>query len=76
MQQHTSKLFVQQKVTDEFDGEVQIELYGYWTMEDAQLIDLGIKQAIVTVLVMRRLAGVSWTEEDLIKNAKIIGYWN
>ncbi len=69
VQQHTSKFIRSaKKVTDEFDGEVQIELYGHWTMEDAQAwVDMGIKQAIYHRSRDAELAGVSWTEEDLYK---------
>ncbi|MFA0054278.1 3-keto-L-gulonate-6-phosphate decarboxylase UlaD [Vibrio echinoideorum] len=65
---HIETIRSAKKVTDQFGGEVQIELYGHWTMEDAQAwFDMGIKQAIYHRSRDAELAGVSWTEEDLHK---------
>ena len=56
------------KVADEFKREIQIELYGNWTLQDAQKwVDLGITQAIYHRSRDAELAGIGWTEEDLVK---------
>ncbi|PHJ43332.1 3-keto-L-gulonate-6-phosphate decarboxylase UlaD [Vibrio sp. PID17_43] len=65
---HIETIRSAKKVTDEFGGEVQIELYGHWTLEDAKAwIDMGITQAIYHRSRDAELAGVSWTKEDLAK---------
>jgi 3-dehydro-L-gulonate-6-phosphate decarboxylase len=65
---HIETIRAAKKVTDEFAGEVQIELYGHWTLDDAQAwIDMGITQAIYHRSRDAELAGVSWTENDLLK---------
>lgn len=65
---HLETIRAAKKVTDELGGEIQIELYGHWTMEDAQgWIDMGIKQAIYHRSRDAELAGVTWTPEDLGK---------
>lgn len=47
-------------------GEIQIELYGNWTMEDAQSwINMGIKQAIYHRSRDSQLAGQNWGKKDL-----------
>lgn len=63
------------KVADEFNAthpelkvkkEIQIEIYGNWTLKDAQdWIDLGVKQAIYHRSRDAELAGRGWTEEDI-----------
>lgn len=63
------------QVADEFNvahpelkvkKEIQIELYGNWTLEDAiQWRNLGVTQAIYHRSRDAELAGKSWTEEDL-----------
>ncbi len=56
------------KVADEFNGEIQIEIYGNWTMEDAKAwVTLGISQAIYHRSRDAELAGVGWSDADLNK---------
>ncbi len=65
---HIETIRAAKKVTDEFNGEVQIELYGHWTMEDAKAwVEMGITQAIYHRSRDAELAGVSWTADDLAK---------
>ena len=65
---HIATIGACKKVADEFNGEIQIEIYGNWTMDDAQSwVDLGISQAIYHRSRDAELAGVGWTEEDLVK---------
>ncbi|WPC75157.1 MULTISPECIES: 3-keto-L-gulonate-6-phosphate decarboxylase UlaD [Vibrio] len=65
---HIATITACKKVADEFGGEIQIEIYGRWTMEDAQAwVDLGIKQAIYHRSRDAELAGVSWTDADIAK---------
>lgn len=65
---HIETIRSAKNVTDEYDGEVQIELYGHWTMEDAQAwIDMGITQAIYHRSRDAELAGINWTQQDLDK---------
>lgn len=48
--------------------EVQVELYGDWTYEQAQLwLDAGISQAIYHQSRDALLAGETWGEKDLTK---------
>ena len=69
---HIETIRAAKKVTDEFDGEVQIELYGNWTYEDAKAwVDIGITQAIYHRSRDAELAGVNWTDEDLAKMKKL-----
>ncbi len=69
---HIETIRAAKKITDEFDGEVQIELYGHWTFEDAQAwVDMGITQAIYHRSRDAELAGVSWTAEDIAKMEKL-----
>lgn len=54
-------------------GEIQIELYGDWTFEQAQLwLDAGISQAIYHQSRDALLAGETWGEKDLNKVKKLI----
>ncbi|MGF1870252.1 3-keto-L-gulonate-6-phosphate decarboxylase UlaD [Photobacterium indicum] len=63
---HIATIEACKKVADNFNGEIQIELYGNWTLKDAQdWVDLGIKQAIYHRSRDAELAGVSWTPEDI-----------
>ncbi|MCZ2721035.1 3-keto-L-gulonate-6-phosphate decarboxylase UlaD [Marinomonas sp. 15G1-11] len=56
------------KVAQSYNGEVQIELYGHWTLEDAKSwVNMGITQAIYHRSRDAELAGVTWTDEDLTK---------
>lgn len=65
---HIATIGACKKVADEFNGEIQIEIYGNWTVDDAQSwVDLGISQAIYHRSRDAELAGVGWTEEDLVK---------
>ncbi|EIO4105905.1 3-keto-L-gulonate-6-phosphate decarboxylase UlaD [Vibrio vulnificus] len=65
---HIATIKACKKVADEFNGEIQIEIYGNWTMQDAQAwVDLGITQAIYHRSRDAELAGVGWTEADLNK---------
>ncbi|MGF1714209.1 3-keto-L-gulonate-6-phosphate decarboxylase UlaD [Photobacterium chitinilyticum] len=63
---HIATIEACKKIADELGGEIQIELYGNWTLEDAQAwVDLGIKQAIYHRSRDAELAGVSWTDSDI-----------
>ncbi len=63
------------KVADEFNAahpelavkkEIQIEIYGNWTLKDAQdWLDLGVKQAIYHRSRDAELAGKGWTQADV-----------
>jgi 3-dehydro-L-gulonate-6-phosphate decarboxylase len=65
---HIETIRAAKKVTDELGGEIQIELYGHWTLKDAQQwIDMGISQAIYHRSRDAELAGVNWTDDDLDK---------
>jgi 3-dehydro-L-gulonate-6-phosphate decarboxylase len=65
---HVATIAACKKVADEFGGEIQIEIYGNWTLEDAkQWADMGITQAIYHRSRDAELAGVSWTQADLSK---------
>ncbi|GAL20695.1 3-keto-L-gulonate 6-phosphate decarboxylase [Vibrio maritimus] len=65
---HIATIGACKKVADEFNGEIQIEIYGNWTMEDAKAwVNLGINQAIYHRSRDAELAGVGWTEDDLVK---------
>lgn len=65
---HIATIAACKKVADSYNTnkEIQIEIYGNWTFEDAQAwLDLGIKQAIYHRSRDAELAGKSWTEKDL-----------
>lgn len=69
---HIATLAACKKIADEFQREIQIELYGHWTYEDAKAWRaLGIKQAIYHRSRDAELAGVGWTDEDLNKMRKL-----
>ena len=54
-------------------GEIQVELYGDWTYEQAQQwLDAGISQAIYHQSRDALLAGETWGEKDLNKVKKLI----
>ncbi|MGX2974853.1 3-keto-L-gulonate-6-phosphate decarboxylase UlaD [Ursidibacter arcticus] len=69
------------KVADEFNSanpdikvkkEIQIEIYGNWTFEDAkEWVDLGVKQAIYHRSRDAELAGKGWTDEDIKKMKRL-----
>ncbi|MGO1296749.1 MAG: 3-keto-L-gulonate-6-phosphate decarboxylase UlaD [Vibrio sp.] len=65
---HIATIEACKKVADEFNNEIQIEIYGNWTMQDAQAwVDLGVTQAIYHRSRDAELAGIGWTEADLVK---------
>lgn len=65
---HIETIRSAQKVAESYKGEVQIELYGNWTLDDAKSwVNLGITQAIYHRSRDAELAGVTWTESDLKK---------
>lgn len=69
------------KVADDFNAahpelkvkkEIQIEIYGNWTFEDAQeWVDLGVTQAIYHRSRDAELAGKGWTEDDIEKMKRL-----
>ena len=65
---HVATIAACKKIADEFGGDLQIEIYGNWTLDDAkQWVDMGITQAIYHRSRDAELAGVSWTQADLSK---------
>lgn len=65
---HIATIAACKNVADQFAGEIQIELYGNWTFDDAKSwYELGIKQAIYHRSRDAELAGVGWTKLDLEK---------
>jgi len=65
---HIATIEAAKKIADEMSGEIQIELYGHWTLNDAKAwIEMGITQAIFHRSRDAELAGVTWTDEDLVK---------
>jgi 3-dehydro-L-gulonate-6-phosphate decarboxylase len=65
---HIETIRAAYKVAQEYSGEVQIELYGHWTLDDAKAwVEMGITQAIYHRSRDAELAGVTWTREDLMK---------
>lgn len=63
---HIETIRAAKRIADEYHGEIQIELFGNWTLEDAQSwIDSGVKQAIYHRSRDAQAAGVTWTEQDL-----------
>ena len=60
------------KVAKKYDGDVQIELYGDWTFEQAQKWrEIGLTQAIYHRGRDAAFAGQQWGEEDLTKIRKL-----
>ncbi|QIC88699.1 3-keto-L-gulonate-6-phosphate decarboxylase UlaD [Serratia liquefaciens] len=54
------------EVAQRHQGEIQIELFGRWTLEDAQQWrDLGIRQAIYHRGRDAQASGQTWSHEDL-----------
>ncbi len=54
------------EVAREFDGDVQIELTGYWTWEQAQeWRQVGIKQVVYHRSRDAQAAGIAWGEADI-----------
>lgn len=65
---HIATIAACKKVADEFGREIQIEIYGNWTFDDAKKwVDLGIRQAIYHRSRDAELAGVGWTHDDIEK---------
>lgn len=65
---HIATIQAAKKIVDDMGGEIQIELYGHWTIDDARAwIDMGITQAIYHRSRDAELAGVTWTDADLVK---------
>ncbi|MFI3256166.1 MAG: orotidine 5'-phosphate decarboxylase / HUMPS family protein, partial [Psittacicella sp.] len=65
---HIATIEAAKKVADKYGKEIQIEIYGSWTLEDAKRwVDLGIKQAIYHRSRDADLAGIGWTDEDINK---------
>ncbi|PXW44283.1 3-keto-L-gulonate 6-phosphate decarboxylase [Erwinia sp. AG740] len=65
---HVATIAACKKVADEFGGEIQIELYGNWNLDDARAWrDMGITQAIYHRSRDAELAGINWTPADLGK---------
>ncbi|MFD1806670.1 3-keto-L-gulonate-6-phosphate decarboxylase UlaD [Pasteurella oralis] len=60
------------KIADRYHKEIQIEIYGNWTFEDAKAwVALGINQAIYHRARDAEAAGKGWTEEDLSTMKKL-----
>lgn len=56
------------KIADEYKGEIQVELFGGWTMDDAKSwCQHGIRQAIYHRGRDAQAAGQSWSPKDLDK---------
>lgn len=65
---HIATIAACKQIADDFNGEIQIELYGHWTFDDAKAWrDLGIKQVIYHRSRDAELAGVGWSKNDLLK---------
>lgn len=65
---HIATIEACKAMADKFDGEIQMELYGNWTIEEAKKwISLGIKQVIYHRSRDAELAGTRWTASDLDK---------
>ncbi|QXX83516.1 MULTISPECIES: 3-keto-L-gulonate-6-phosphate decarboxylase UlaD [Providencia] len=69
---HIATIAACKNVADEFNREIQIEIYGNWTFDDAKKwVNLGIQQAIYHRSRDAELAGVGWTDEDIEKMRKL-----
>lgn len=65
---HIATVEACKKVADQLDGEIQMELYGNWTLDDAKAwLGLGITQVIYHRSRDAELAGVGWTDADIEK---------
>src|SRR5471030_2026814 len=65
------------EVAKEFNGDVQIELTGYWTWEQAQeWRDAGIQQVVYHRSRDAQAAGVAWSDADItaIKRLSDMGF--
>ncbi|MEQ5400391.1 3-keto-L-gulonate-6-phosphate decarboxylase UlaD [Providencia rettgeri] len=69
---HIATIAACKKVADEFNREIQIEIYGNWTFDDAKnWVELGISQAIYHRSRDAELAGIGWSNEDIEKMRKL-----
>jgi len=69
---HIETIRAAKKVAVELGGEIQIELYGNWSLNDAQTwVEMDITQAIYHRSRDAELAGVTWTDADLEKMAQL-----
>jgi 3-keto-L-gulonate-6-phosphate decarboxylase len=60
------------KVAQKYDGDIQIELYGEWTFEQAdQWKQLGLQQAIYHRGRDAQAAGKTWDDADLEKISRL-----
>lgn len=60
------------KVADRYNKEIQIEIYGNWTFDDARAwVGLGITQAIYHRSRDAEAAGKGWTDDDLTTMKKL-----
>lgn len=69
---HIATLRSAQKIAQQYQGEIQIELFGRWCVEDAKKwLDSGVKQAIYHRSRDAQASGVSWQQSDLDKMAML-----
>lgn len=69
---HIATIAACKEVADEFNSEIQIEIYGNWTFDEAKIwCELGISQAIYHRSRDAELAGIVWTNEDIVKMRKL-----
>lgn len=62
------------EVARKYDGDVQVELYGDWTFEQAaDWLKLGLRQAIYHRGRDAQAAGKGWDEEDIAKVRRLAG---
>lgn len=55
-----------QDIASQYGGEIQIELFGRWTLDDAKAWrDLGVKQAIYHRGRDAQASGQNWSQDDL-----------
>lgn len=60
------------KIADSYNGEIQIELFGNWTFDDAKAwVKNGITQAIYHRGRDAQAAGQGWSQEDLDKMKRL-----
>ncbi|MDP9500063.1 3-keto-L-gulonate-6-phosphate decarboxylase UlaD [Bisgaard Taxon 45] len=69
---HIATIASCKKIADRYNKEIQIEIYGNWTFDDAKAwVDLGITQAIYHRSRDAEAAGKGWSEEDLTTMKKL-----
>ena len=62
------------KVAKKYGGDVQVELYGDWTFEQAEKwLEIGLTQVIYHRGRDAAFAGQQWGKEDLVKIGKLVG---